>query len=211
MERIIENYPGNKSVKGLYHLIINNFPPHENFYELTAGSAFISQIKSPAKKTFVNDIDVDVYCKLLAYTQEHPELKWHVTNENLINILSTLVNGRIGSPADLIYIDLPYLGVKPQYKNGHDQHTHEQVLMLVAQLKTNVMLSHYEHPLYDNLITRNGWRKKVLRLHYHQKFVTEAIYMNYAEPKKLQDYSLLGKNRTDRQRIKKKIDRKSVV
>jgi hypothetical protein len=31
--------------------------------------------------------------------------------------------------------------------------------------------------------------------------------MNYPEPKELHDYSLLGKDRTDRQRIKRKIER----
>jgi len=205
--RIIENFPGNKSVKGLYHLIINNFPPHKFFYELTAGSAHIALIKAPADYTVVNDVREKIFIKLLEYSVAHPELNWKVMNENCLSILSVLRSQKADEAKNsLIYLDPPCIGRKI-YSQGHDIPFHQQLIVSAAALKCNVMISHDEHPLYDNLVTNCGWRKKTLKVFSHSKYVVEAIYMNYPEPKQLQDYSLVGNDCWDRQRIKRKVER----
>jgi len=206
-ERIIPAYPGNKSVGGLYHLIINNIPPHKFYYELFAGSAEIARRKSKAEKTIINDIDATVYCKLLEYTQQHPELNWHALNENALNILTTFSQFNKSSVTDsFIYMDPPYIGLKI-YKQGHELELHQRLIVLSSTVKANVMISQYEHPLYDELVNNCGWRKEVFNTAHHGKKVVEAIYMNYAKPKKLHDYSLLGKDCWHRQGIKRKIQR----
>jgi DNA adenine methylase len=207
MNRIIENYPGNKSVMGLFHLIINNMPSHRFYYELCAGSAEIARRKAPAERTIVNDIDTDVYRKLLTYCVGNPALRWSPMNENCLNMLDVLTDVKTMTHEIFTYIDPPYLDVTPIYAQGHDYEFHQKLIAACSAVKINCMISHYEHPLYDNLVTNCGWRKKIFKTWYHRKHVTEAIYMNYPEPKELHDYSLLGTDRTDRQRIKRKIER----
>jgi len=105
-----------------------------------------------------------------------------------------------------VYLDPPYLG-KKLYKVGHDLKTHQRLVQLAGKAKCHIMISHYENPLYENLLDRLKWRKETFNTAYHGKPVIECIYMNYPEPEKLHDYSLLGKDCWDRQRIKRKIDR----
>ncbi len=65
------------------------------------------------------------------------------------------------------------------------------------------MISCYDNLLYSSYLS--DWRKKTFKVCVHGKTATETIYMNYPEPTELHDYSYIGYDCWDRQRIKRKI------
>lgn len=67
------------------------------------------------------------------------------------------------------------------------------------------MVSHYPCDLYNEGLA--GWRTLDYQSMTRKGLRTERLYMNYPAPNKLQDYRYIGKDFTDRQRIKRKIDR----
>ena len=202
--KVIAHYPGNKSVKGLYHLIINNIPPHKHYYELFAGSAEIARRKAPAQLNVINDVNKKVYRKLLKYSVQHPELGWNVMNDSVLNFLPLFTDTKKVSKADFIYLDPPYLDCDV-YEQGHEYYFHKSILQYLVKLPCNIMISHYEHPVYDELL-QIGWRKKTFETYYRRKYVVEAIYMNYPEPEKLHDYSFLGADCWERQLMKRRLN-----
>lgn len=66
---------------------------------------------------------------------------------------------------------------------------------------------HYPCKAYNELLN-SGWRKVEYKTSTRGGTVTDALYMNYPEPAELHDYRFLGKDRIDRQRIKRKINGK---
>lgn len=203
--RVIENYPGNKGVQGLYQLIINNIPKHKNYYELFAGSAEIARRIAPAELTIVNDLDKKVCKKLRKYSLQH-RLPWYVMNESAFDCLTTISCSKTTDKNDFIYLDPPYEGLDIYAAGGHEKYLHQWLINLCSTVKANCMISHYEHPLYDALL-KNGWRKKTFDTWYHTKYVIEAIYMNYPEPEILHDYSYVGADCWQRQGLKRKKER----
>jgi hypothetical protein len=67
------------------------------------------------------------------------------------------------------------------------------------------MISSYPNSVYERSL--KGWRKIEFQSTTRRGMATEAIYMNYPEPEILQDYSYIGKDFIDRQRIKRKCTR----
>jgi len=83
---------------------------------------------------------------------------------------------------------------------------HHELLQLIKSLKCMVMISGYWSKLYAQEL--NDWRT----LSYNAmtragRVAREWLWMNYPEPIALHDYAFLGTDRTDRQRIKRKIQR----
>ena len=70
-----------------------------------------------------------------------------------------------------------------------------------------IAISHYPCKAYNELLN-SGWRKVEYKTSTRGGTVTDALYMNYPEPAELHDYRFLGKDRIDRQRIKRKINGK---
>jgi hypothetical protein len=69
-----------------------------------------------------------------------------------------------------------------------------------------VMLSGYWSELYAHEL--KGWRSISFQSMTHGGFcATEWLWMNYPEPFELHDYSYLGDNFRERERIKRKKDR----
>jgi len=68
-----------------------------------------------------------------------------------------------------------------------------------------IMISSYANPIYDALL--KGWRKLEFQAMTRQGLATEVLYCNFQEPIALHDYSFLGENFTQRQRIKRKVSR----
>ncbi len=85
-------------------------------------------------------------------------------------------------------MDPPYLmATRADNRRGHgyrhelDEKDHERLVEFLAGLKGSVILSGYEHPLYDRL----GWVKethsaRVLSTGGSQVHRTEAVWMNAA-------------------------------
>lgn len=68
-----------------------------------------------------------------------------------------------------------------------------------------VAISGYNSSLYEMHL--GSWRKKSWQVRTHRRTVQETLWMNYERPEKLYTYDYLGRDRTERQRIRRKIMR----
>lgn len=199
----LENYPGNKYSLGVYQTIINNIPPHKTYIEPFVGSGAIALIKRPADLTVINDIDSGVIDK------------WNCMISDNFKILCSpaekLLSSLITADKDtFVYMDPPYplnsrFSKKKIYKSEMTLNDHKQLLSMVLTAKFNCMISSYPNDLYD--ITLKAWRKVKYNCRVHQNTATEILYCNFPEPTVLHDYSFIGYDCWDRQRIKRKIHR----
>lgn len=111
-----------------------------------------------------------------------------------------------------VYIDAPYLqdvraSQRPLYNHEFNtQEQHCELLQIALKLPCMVMISHYHHPLYADMLST--WHTTSYTTHTRSgRKVREYLWMNYNRPTHLHDYSYLGNNYRQRETIKKKQDR----
>jgi DNA adenine methylase len=204
----VNQYPGGKNGSGTYQTIINEIPPHDLFIEAFAGSGAILRRKKPADVTIAIDDDASSSESLKGAI---PGLA--VINGDATRLLRSYIarSGFAGSRI-FVYADPPYLfstraSKRPLYKKEFGTVAqHKRLLKLLKSLDCMVMLSGYWSELYAqeladwrvvsyNSITRGG------------TVAREYLWMNYPEPVALHDYSFLGSNFTQRQVIKRQVQR----
>lgn len=69
-------------------------------------------------------------------------------------------------PDTLFYVDPPYVGETRTYQDGYDHEMidvslHEELVDLLLTIEGKVVLSGYDHEVYDRLV-ENGWTKSLL-------------------------------------------------
>jgi DNA adenine methylase len=205
-------YQGGKN--SVFPTIINQIPPHDVYIEPFAGSGAILRMKRPAHVSVAIDI----------YTSCTDTLKIAlpgavVISGDAISLLPETV-ANCGYPAGkvFIYADPPYLKKDiddtPIRSSQKDMYKHEfctieehrKLLTLLKSLGCMVMISGYWSKLYAHELA--DWRTVTYKaITRSGRIATEYLWMNYQEPLALHDYSFLGNGRTDRQRIKRKVER----
>ena len=202
----MRNYPGHKKRDGVYHKIINEIPSCEIYRELFAGSAAIASLLSmPEAQIHLNEKDPKVFQDLrFAFPSKI------VTNDCAISVIQNLPSKT--KRKEVIYLDPPYRhNSRPQNTMIYDfemtDDDHEQLLLAVLEKKDeyNFLIQHPDDEMYNEFL--KGWRKTPIKMRYHRKTQIEILYSNYDAPTALQDYSYLGDDRHERQRIKRKGDR----
>jgi site-specific DNA-adenine methylase len=199
----LEMYNGGKNAGGAFQTIINEMPPHNNYIELFLGSGAVMRNKKPAKENIGVDLDGSIIDRF-----DYPgQMKFKKQN-----CLDFLKNSALPGNIDtFIYADPPYLfetrkSQRPIYKYEFTKDEHARLLKKLLTLECMICISGYESDLYNDLLV--GWRK----VYYYQvdragRKRKECLWCNFPKPKQLHDYSHLGKDFTDRQRIKRKINR----
>lgn len=196
------SYPGGKNGAGTYQEIICQFPPHRRYIELFLGSGAIINRKKPALENYgveLNRSTIDKFTYTSAATIIHADVyTWLQENRHLID------------KHTLIYLDPPYPldAIKsqlPLYEKHLSDENHHHLLRILLELPAMIVISSYENEIYNSHL--KNWRKHFYQNTTRQGLATECLYMNYPEPTELHDYNFLGKNFTDRQRIKRKITR----
>lgn len=131
------------------------------------------------------------------------------------------IGGAAGSPRIVVYADPPYVmstrrstsriyehEVTDQTHDGQDESWHRSLLNLLNSLSCHVLLSGYESDLYKKLLPDKKWRAISYSAPIRGgKVATEFLWCNFPKPSELHDYRYLGKNRRERERIKRKINR----
>jgi len=197
----IKIYPGRKGAAGTVQNIISQIPACNLFIDAMCGSGKVgSEVKGC--KVIFNDKSAAVIDKI-SFTADNIQF--------LKKDYRYLIDkyGYMG-PGTVIYFDPPYLFEtrsykKPIYKFEWTDQDHKNFLKQVKKMNSCVMISHYPCKMYDQAL--KGWRKFVYKSMTHAGLRDECIYMNFQQPVLLQCYQVVGKNFTDRQRIKRKIDR----
>lgn len=106
----------------------------------------------------------------------------------------------------LIYADPPYLA---ETRKGGDLYqfemsdtVHERLLHLLVGLPSMVMISGYRAPLYDKMLA--GFHRVDYEAQTRRGPAAESLWMNFAPPVALHDYSHLGDDYRERERIRRK-------
>lgn len=197
------SYPGNKGIKTLIPHLINLIPPHKRYIELFLGSAGVGRnlhLPSMAQGVEINNSLV------------HGDRFNYPAGMEVINDCSiSWLQKQLPFSADtFIYADPPYVrSVRRSktdiydYEMTDDQHV--QLTELLLSTQAMVMISGYENEIYNTAF--KSWNKKTMYVSVHGKRTAEVVWFNYPLPSKLHQYNFLGKNKTDRQRIKRKIIR----
>ncbi|WP_395378130.1 DNA cytosine methyltransferase [Marinicella sp. W31] len=195
-----ENYLGSKGGAGVKQTIINHIPPHMTFIELFLGSGEIMKNKRPA----IENIGVDL-------------------NERMLKLFENTMNAKLlcmdgfqflkqypFNNTEFLYLDPPYLHETRtsniRYEYEYSKSDHKRLLQLVKTLDTKIMISGYASALYDSELST--WYRKEFTSMTRRGKRTEVIWMNYdLSGTALHDTQYVGSNMTDRQRIKRKVDR----
>ena len=195
-------YPGGKEGAGTFQRIINQIPPHDVYIEPFLGGGAILRHKRPAGSSIGIDIDADVINRVSVKTVPGAIV---ICGDAISWLASYAWQGN-----EFVYADPPYVRSTClsdcRYRFDFTDEQHRRLLVVLCSLPCPVMISGYASQLY--LSQLESWRTD------HFKVVTrggtiaeEWLWMNYAAPRALHDYAGLGKDFTDRQRIKRKIIR----
>lgn len=223
MKLDINNYPGAKNGSDTYQNIINRIPPHDTYIEPLVGSGAIFFNKNLAQFSFLSDLNKDVIWQLANSDFFDECTNWTHNNENQFTFIqndlmvcldhidyrSTIDRTRLYKNR-FIYLDPPYL--KSTRKSDANIYLHEWTesdhitfLDYVNKIDCPVMISCYDSFLYE--IELSHWNKFTFTSMTRSGPATETLYMNYEKPTKLHDYSYLGDDFTERQRINRKTNR----
>ena len=185
---------------GVYQKIINQMPPHRTYIEAFAGSGAVLHLKRAALANIAVDADASCTNKLKC---DLPDVT--VICDDAISVLK----GYDYKGYELIYADPPYLGSTRMSKHKIYKHEmmsddeHLELLTVLKSLPCMVMISGYWSELYAREL--KDWRSISFQAMTRGGFAaTEWLWMNYPEPFELHDYSFLGENFRERERIKRK-------
>lgn len=197
------NYPGSKNAAGLYQLIINTMPAHEAYCELYAGSAAIFNRKKRATINLLNDRSPLITHSLKSLYG--PEAL--VTCQAAAIVINVLERSQ---KRWLIYADPPYVfttrrSSRAIYDYEMTNQDHIELLNYACRSKHYWIISGYDCDLYNLMLP--GWNKRSANVMTRAGKATESVWFNFPAPIELHDYAYLGKNFTDRQRIKRKKQR----
>lgn len=197
-------YPGGKNGAGVYQTLINLIPPHEVYIETHLGGGAIMRNKRPAKKSIA--IDIDPVIVNMWRTELQTRLDLTVINDDALCFLQSYdFKG-----GEFVYCDPPYLMDTRKsgqlYMFEYSDEQHEELLNIITKLPCKVMISGYWSELYSAWL--QDWSVRTFEAQTRGgSTATEYVWFNYPEPIKLHDYSYLGENFRERERIKRKKQR----
>lgn len=210
-----ETYFGGKSGSGTYQAIINQIPPHRVYLEFFAGNGGVFHHKRAATISLLADIDlavVDQWRK--AGMQEVNQIDKvdvgaQIMPANALDLLSTKKQW-FDRKDSFIYLDPPYpLNTRASHNRYDHELTdqeHKQLLMLIDGYHyARIAVSTYPNDLYGSMLS--DWRKVEYSSTTRGGVATEWLFCNYPEPTELHDYSYVGGNYRERERIAKKVRR----
>ncbi len=196
-------WPGGKNGAGVYQRIINHMPPHKTYIEPFLGSGAILRNKRPAQINIGIDRSQKAIelCKDLTSTPNH--------NFFYCRCGIGYLNSRTLSSDDLVFCDPPYM--KSTRKGGDlydfemSDNAHARLLAFLVTTPAKVMITGYRSDLYDDVLSR--FHRIDYQTMTRAGMVDEALWMNFAPPTQLHDYSFLGTDYRERERIKRKKSR----
>jgi DNA adenine methylase len=201
-------YPGGKGLAGVYQWIIGEFPAHAYYAEPFAGLGSIFRRKSPALRSYLVDCDP----RVVAWWNRRRDAAAIVHCGDGIRWLELAAEW--AGHETMIYCDPPYLlstrTKKRLYSRELSSIDHRRILRACRRCRCHVAISGYPSRMYSQelrdwqcldreVITRGG----VMR--------TECLWLNYSlqdtSPDMTVEYSALGGNFRERERVNRKIKR----
>lgn len=205
-----ETYFGGKGASGAVQAIINCMRPHDIYMELFLGNGYVFRCKKLAELSLLNDLNKQVVNDWKDIPFECLTQTIQYMNSDAVELLASLPF----SPTKryCIYLDPPYpissrSTPRETYECEMTDDDHRELLNVLRYLPDNVdvLISTYANPIYAELLA--DWHLITFPSRTQAYTATEFLYMNYVPDGVQHDYSHIGKDRTDRQRIRRKIAR----
>ena len=179
-------------------------PPHDTYIEAFLGGGAIMRRKKPAARNIGIDNDPEV---LRSFTVKNGDAEGITLHH--ADAFGFLQNHPF-TGRELVYCDPPYLPetrVKLKlYRDEWPASDHARLLGILKSLPCMVMISGYESQLYNKVL--KDWNYITFEaMTRGGKTATEWLWFNFPEPVALHDYSYLGENYRERERIKRKKNR----
>ena len=196
------SYPGGKGGAGVYQTIINQQPPHDVYIEAFLGGGSVLLAKRPASTNIGIDADAAVAAKWSGVSGL--EVVWDDAIVYLDKRRCQL------PPSTLVYCDPPYvLSSRSRnrllYAHEMTDAQHARLLTVLEGLPCMVQISGYYSAMYAKALSK--WRMIRFMAMTRGGLREECLWMNYPVPAALHDYSYLGADYRDRERIKRKASR----
>lgn len=203
----IKTYPGGKGASGTYQTIINQIRPHETLIIPFVGNCAILRNICRSANTICYDADP----RIINYWNQQQIDRVNFICGDGIQYLEQLADNP-PKERTVVYCDPPYpissrKGKRKIYKYELTDADHYRILDAINKLRCDVLISTYPNELYSSQLRPYRWTLKKFESKTRQGKATEYLYMNYPEATELHDYSYLGKNFRERERIKNKIKR----
>lgn len=206
----IAHYFGGKGSSGTYQTIINEIRPHDVLIVPFLGNCAITRYIKRSETT----IGIDASSFIISCWREM-KFDWI----ELINGCGIEYLENFEPTPDkryVIYADPPYpISSRKQmvltYEHELSDLEHLRLLKAINRIarmypNVDVLISTYENPMYAKALS--DWRLTTFNSTTRQGLAIEYLYMSYDNPEGiLHDYSFIGQNFRERERIKKKIKR----
>jgi len=194
-------YPGGKGGAGIYQKIINMMPPHRVFIEPFVGGGNIILNKQPVETSIVIDIDAEQIGRLA------PQLHTSVTA--ICDDAVQWLKDYAWQGDELVYCDPPYVMAarsgRRLYKHEMTDAQHRELVTVLSSIPASVMLSGYRNDIYDEMV--ESWRRVDFPAMTNGGVKLESVWMNYEPPAVPAEFTYLGDNFRERERIKRKKQR----
>lgn len=188
-------YPGGKG--RVYQRIISLMPPHATYIETHLGGGAVLKHKRPARRSVGIDIDADVIERWRTLEVAGLEL-FHGC---AIAFLRTFPF----SGDELVYADPPYWPDARRrarcYRHDCTPEQHIELLDTMLSLPCRVMISGYQNPVYDEVLS--SWARHLITNQTQAGPVEEALWTNFEPDHLLHDYSYVGADFRERERIQR--------
>ena len=192
----LDHYPGGKGRS--FRNILNLFPPHSTYVETHLGSGAVLRRKRPALRNVGIEKDPKIHAR------------WIEKNASAIELVcGDAVDWLLANPLEasaLVYSDPPYLPSTRRtaryYRHDHDEFDHVRLLTCLRDLKCMVVVSGYRSSLYDAEL--RSWTRTDYVATTHNGNVPESAWTNFEPGSRLHDYTWLGSDFRERERIRRK-------
>jgi len=194
-------FPGGKGAS--YQRIINEMPPHQVYIETHLGGGNVLERKRAAARSIGIDADplvIDSWRERPGWAQ-----RVEVVQADAVTWLQSMPRDIFRGA--LVYCDPPYLrttrrDARPLYRYEYTEAQHVQLLEALLALPCYVMVSGYPSPLYDEALIE--WRRIEYTTQTRSGPAREVLWLNFVQTPALHDYSYLGEDYRERERIRKK-------
>ncbi|HJO93147.1 MAG TPA: hypothetical protein QF753_07095, partial [Victivallales bacterium] len=190
---------------GVYQNIINCIRPHDRLIIPFLGHCAVLRYMKPAATTICIDASAQIIQKWQSMNIPYIQL----IHGNGIEYLENIKFNE--KERTVIYCDPPYplnsrKSSKDRYNYELSDENHINLLKIIKSLDCDVLISSYKNSLYEETLKNRNL--KTYKSQTRRYTATEYLYMNYTNKEGLlHDYSYIGENYRDRERIAKKIKR----
>ena len=192
-------YPGGKG--RLWREIVSLMPPHEVYIETHVGGGSVLRNKRPAHKSFAIDPNPSVL---------HEAEGWDLPGvEYILGRAEEFLTSYQFTGRELVYLDPPYLpstrGNRRYYRHEYDEADHVRLLDIIDGIACPTMISGYEAELYSSRLS--DWNRHTMTNVTHAGKRTEHVWANFDFQPYLHDYSVIGGDFRERERIRRRAKR----